>query len=325
MDVFFFEAFEEEALSLQKAVGKQLDAGYSWKTIQEFEIQNPPCEIISVRTQSIIPPAWLPHLTGILTRSTGFDHLIRDVKEFQKSIQLGYLPLYCNRSVAEQALLLWMSLLRKLPRQMNQFEKFHRDGLTGFECQDKTLLVVGVGNIGSEIVKIGQGLGMTVLGVDLIEKHDFVDYTTISESIQRADIIVAAMNLTRQNKGYFNYQLLSQCKPTSIFVNIARGELSPSSDLKRLLDDHRISGVAMDVFDNEGELAVVLRSKPEKANITGQSVKDTIALKDYPNVILTPHNAFNTFEGLNRKVQQSIDSINHFRKEGSFIWPVKAK
>ena len=67
-----------------------------------------------------------------------------------------------DRAVAEQAILLVMALLRKLPQQTQQFPRFHRDGLTGHECAGKKLLVVGVGNIGSEVVRIGQALGMAV-------------------------------------------------------------------------------------------------------------------------------------------------------------------
>jgi phosphoglycerate dehydrogenase-like enzyme len=67
-------------------------------------------------------------------------------------------------------MLLMMALLRKLPRQIEQFSHFERNGLTGAECLNKNLLVVGVGRIGSEIVRIGQGLGMNVTGVDIVRR-----------------------------------------------------------------------------------------------------------------------------------------------------------
>ena len=70
-------------------------------------------------------------------------------------------------------MLMWMALLRKLPQQIQNFATFYRDGITGSECQGKTLLVVGVGNIGSEVARIGQGLGMNVLGVDIRSKTFF--------------------------------------------------------------------------------------------------------------------------------------------------------
>ena len=61
-----------------------------------------------------------------------------------------------------------LSLWRKLPQQIRQFDTFNRDGLCGRECKDKTMLVVGVGNVGSETVRLMTGMGMKVLGVDLV-------------------------------------------------------------------------------------------------------------------------------------------------------------
>ena len=101
-------------------------------------------------------------------------------------------------------MLLWMALLRKLPRQVRQFHEFHRDGLTGPECQGKTLAVVGVGNIGHEVCAIGRALGMNVLGVDRDPRHADVDYATIEQALAQADVIVCAMDLNDSNRGYFD-------------------------------------------------------------------------------------------------------------------------
>ena len=81
MKTFFFEAFDEEREALLAFGCDKLDHDMSWKTIQEYFADGvpdlPPTDIISVRTQSIIPLKWAPHLKAILTRSTGFDHLVR--------------------------------------------------------------------------------------------------------------------------------------------------------------------------------------------------------------------------------------------------------
>ena len=78
------------------------------------------------------------------------------------------------------------------PAQLEQFDAFRRDGLTGTECAGRTLLVVGVGRIGREVVRIGEGLGMRVLGVD------------IDKGLPFGDVIVCAVNLTDENAGYFD-------------------------------------------------------------------------------------------------------------------------
>ena len=103
MNVYFFEAFEEERAALVKYGAESLDAGFTWKTIQEAGMTEPPAPIISVRTQSAIPVEWAPKLKGILTRSTGYDHLSRyRLASGHAELPCGYLPLYCNRTVAEQ-------------------------------------------------------------------------------------------------------------------------------------------------------------------------------------------------------------------------------
>ena len=242
MDVFFYEAFEEEEKAIKHHLPADIKAGFSHKTTQEYGNAEPAAALISVRTQSLIPAEWAPKLSGILSRSTGYDHLTAYLKECGRTIPCGYLPLYCSRAVAEQAMLLWMTLLRKLRQQVQQFATFHRDGITGRECQGKILLVVGVGNIGSEVVRIGQGLGMEVLGVDIVQKHSFVNYVSIQEGLAKAEVIVCAMNLMADNVGYFRYERLRSAKRGAIFINIARGEFSPSVDLIRLLDEGVLGG-----------------------------------------------------------------------------------
>ena len=320
-DVYFYEAFEEEEHLLKSILPSYLKAGFTGKTIQEAGDKLPPARIISIRTQSVLPESWSNQVSAILTRSTGYDHLRRYLNEIQKKIPCGYLPLYCNRAVAEQAMLLWMALLRKLSQQIRQLEEFNRDGLTGYEALGKILVVVGVGNIGSEIVRIGQGLGMKVMGVDLNEKHDFVEYFIIDKVLPLADIIVCSMNLTPDNINYFNYEKLKRAKKGSIFINIARGEMSPAPDLLKLLREGHLAGIGMDVFNLESELAVFMRSNRKNLpeNIEIQAI---LEMNGLPNVIFTPHNAFNTNEALQRKVKQSIEQISSFYKTGKFLWEI---
>lgn len=316
-DVFFYEAFAEETLSLRRLLSPDVRAGFTPLTVQECLFSVPPSPFISIRTQSVIPPGWAGLLQGILTRSTGYDHVNRFRVETGSDIPAGYLPRYCSRAVAEQALLLWMALLRKLGQQMRRFERFERDGLTGGECLGRTLLVAGVGNIGSEICRLGRALGMEVMGVDILRKHRNVRYVGIEEGLARADVIVCAMNLTPENRGYFSYELLKRARRGAVFVNIARGELSPHRDLLRLLDEGYLSGAALDVFENESGLAVSLRSGVQGDN---EDVRACLEFLKRENVILTPHNAFNTAEALERKAGQSVEQVERFLTDKAFLW-----
>ncbi|MCX7915731.1 MAG: hydroxyacid dehydrogenase, partial [Verrucomicrobiae bacterium] len=286
MDVFFYEAFAEEEAELRALLPAHIHAGFTRDTIQETGHRQPPAPLISIRTQSIIPPDW--PLAGIVSRTTGYDHLIG------LRVPCGYLPRYCARAVAEQAIMLMLALLRKLPAQIRQFDRFDRDGLTGTECAGKNLLVVGAGNIGSEVVTIARALDMHVRRVDILPERADV---SLDEGLPWADAIICAMNLTPHNRGYFRYDVLRRARRGVVLVNIARGEFTPLTDLVRLLNERHLGGVALDVFEDEPHLATALRR--------GEPV--LTELRRHPNVILTPHNSFNTREALQRKAAQTIE------------------
>ncbi|MDH7494166.1 MAG: NAD(P)-dependent oxidoreductase [Candidatus Saccharicenans sp.] len=315
MDVYFYEVFEEEARLLKSLIGDRLEFGLTDRTIQESGHREPPARLISVRTQSVIPVEWQDRLDGVLSRTTGFDNLKAYKSLITAPVALGYLEEYATRAVAEQAILMMLALMRKLPRQLEQLRRFERDGLTGKECQDRHLLVVGVGRIGGEIVRIGQGLGMEVWGVDIVRRHDFVEYVEPDEGLAWAEVIICAMNLTEENYHYFSYEVLKKAPAGVIFINIARGEQAPLADLLRLLKEGHLGGLGLDVFEEEAEVGTALRTgrleKSEKATIVTRLLK-------YPNVILTPHNAFNTAEALERKVRFSVDEIFYFLRERKF-------
>src|ERR1051325_10092959 len=108
LEVFFYEVFAEEEGMLRRHLPADLRAGFSPATIQEHGSPRPPARLISIRTQSIVPFEWAGLLDGILARATGHDVLTRYRESTRSHIPCGYLPLYCARAVAEQAMLLWM-------------------------------------------------------------------------------------------------------------------------------------------------------------------------------------------------------------------------
>ena len=321
-DAFFYEAFAEEAERLlHYAAESGLRVGHSPLTIQETGHEIPPAHVVSLRTQSVLPKAWAPQVRGILSRSTGYDHL----SAYRGAVgaacpALGYLPLYCVRAVAEQAMLLWTALLRRLPRQLAEFDRFRRDHLTGRENPGKTMALFGVGHIGYEIWKIASALGLIVRGVDPVRRHEDVAYSTPEEALAEADIVVCAMNLTEKNRGYFTREVLAQAKRKPILVNVARGEFTPAAVLEAALEEGVLSGVALDVYNEESTLAPALRTGDLDA-LTPDN-RALLRLRKRHDVLLTPHNAFNTLEAVERKSEQSIRTLLHFQKIGQFLWPI---
>ncbi|MDP3920526.1 MAG: NAD(P)-dependent oxidoreductase [Candidatus Omnitrophota bacterium] len=319
MDVMFYEVFREEEIALKRHLLSVVDAGFTADTVQEHKDEAAPSNFISVRTQSVIPLEWARSVNGILTRSTGYDHLIAYRERSRTNIPCGYLPEYCARAVAEHALLVLMALLRKLPRQMKHFDTFNRDGLTGVECLGKNLLVIGVGHIGEMVASLGASLGMQVRGVDIIKRVQGLHYVSLKEGLPAADVIVCALPLTEQTQWLLNYDRLQYAKRDTILVNVSRGEITPVQDLIKLLDEGVLGGLALDVYENEPVLAEYLRS----GNIIlRQHHKTILTLRGRDNVILTPHNAFNTLESIERKAAQSVEVVMQFLESRTFPFSV---
>ncbi|PIQ83113.1 MAG: hydroxyacid dehydrogenase [Candidatus Omnitrophica bacterium CG11_big_fil_rev_8_21_14_0_20_64_10] len=316
-DVVFYETFEEEEAALRRLLPDSIQAVFVPKTIQEAGGEWP-AKLISTRTQSAVPVAWLPELSGILSRSSGCDHLFPLRAASDGKVALGYLPLYCARAVAEQGILLLMALLRKLKRQLEQFDRFDRNGLTGVECAGRRLLVVGVGQIGREVVALGRGLGMTVRGVDIVRRLPDLKYTALEHGLAWADAVICALPLTAQTRGLLNRPMLEKARLGTLLVNVGRGEATPLADLSVLLESGRLGGVGLDVYEEEGKLAAALRSG---GSPTSEQIRPLAALKGRPDVLLTPHNAFNTVEALERKAQQSVEAVVQFLKTGTFPHP----
>ncbi|OGX08102.1 MAG: hypothetical protein A2Z88_07300 [Omnitrophica WOR_2 bacterium GWA2_47_8] len=316
LDVMFYEVFQEEKRALQKYLPKALRVAFSAQTIQQTKAPIPPAAIISIRTQSHIPRSWSKDLKGILTRSTGHDHLSVFLKDIHKKIPCGYLVDYCSSAVAEHAILVMLSLLRRLKQQIRQFHVFRRDDITGQECAGKKMLIIGVGNIGAKITVLAKALGVQVRGVDLIKRRKDITYVSLEKGIRWADIVVCAAALTDKSEGLLNYKLFKKAKLGLIFINVSRGEISPLKDLRRLLDEGILGGLSLDVYPDEPRVAEILRGEKKQL---ARLLKQIHALKDRDNVIFTPHNAFNSREALEQKAKQTADTLRMFIKKGRFF------
>ncbi len=320
MDVMFYEVFEEEQEALVRFLPKDVKAGFTEHTIQASRAKALPAPLIAIRTQSVIPSGWRTQLAGVFTRSSGFDHLREVMRQVPRGLSCGYLPSYCARAVAEQAAMMLLALLRQLKKQTRQFERFHRSGIVGGECLERRLLVIGVGQIGREMVELGQGLGMQVRGVDLVESVSSVPYVSLGEGIRWAQAIVVCLPLTELTHGMLNYQALKEVEHGAILVNVSRGEITPLRDLERLLQEGILGGVGLDVYEEESSLSEALRRGRGKKKAETQLI---LSLKDRDNVILTPHNAFNTREALEKKARQSVEALVGFLKDNRFPEPYR--
>ncbi len=315
-DIAFYECLEEE----QQQIQQQLENSrffFTEKTIQEEGHSEPLAPLLSIRTVSVIPLSWATKLEAILTRSTGYDKIKHYREQTQTTIPGGYLPLYSQHAVAEHATLLSLALLRKLPQQLHAMTTFSRDALTGRESKNKTAAVLGIGNIGYEIVGMLTGLGMHCIGVDIAPRYSDITYQPLEQAVSQADLIVCSMNLCDSTQGLLNRDIWANVKPRSLFVNVSRGEISPFVDLKEALDKGQLAAIGMDVFNEESNVFSYLRGTNYQMT---PELEAFITLMNDERVLFTPHNAFNTMEAVERKSQQTIQQIQSWQRKRKFLW-----
>lgn len=262
----------------------------------------------------------LKSLKYITTRSTGFDHI--DLKTCRKKmILVSNVPNYGSNIVAEHTFALILALSRKIYDSLDRTRKgdFSLENLTGFELKGKTLGVVGTGNIGRKVIKIAKGFEMNILAYDkkrdlkLMKKLGF-NYVSINNLFRNSDIITFHIPYNKGTHHLVNKRTLKLFKKGCYLINTSRGGICDNSALLEGLQKGIFSGLGLDVI--EGEFFIKeereLLSSSFKKNYDLRTVLEGHVLATFPNVIITPHNAFNSKETLINILNTTINNIKHF-------------
>lgn len=261
----------------------------------------------------------MPKLKFIATMSTGFDHI--DIEESKKrNIIISTVPKYGEITVAEHTFALIFALSRRIIESRDQVRKgeFSPEGLTGFDLFGKTLGIIGVGNIGRHVVRIAKGVGMEVLGY---EKHEnpkvaeqlgfrFVDLETL---LSESDIITLHLPLLPETEHFLNEDKFEKMKKGVVIINTSRGPIIDTKALIAALDSGKVGAAGLDVLEGEPLL------HEEKEIFSKELKKEDIMvalegrmLFERPNVLITPHNAFNSKEALERILKTTEENIYGF-------------
>jgi len=321
--IVFFEVASWEREKLKKSFPQALliNKPLNEENVSDFvDFEIASCFIYSHFSKSIIEK--MPNLKLIATRSTGFDHIDVDFCH-KKNITVCNVPEYGSRTVAEHTFALILTLTRKIYQSINQAKNldFNHEKIRGVDLFGKTLGVLGLGKIGKEVVKIAHGFGMNILvhtrtQDELLAKELNFSYKNLDELLSQADIISLHLPLTNETKHIINKNNLSKIKKGSFLVNTARGGLVETEALVLGLKEGIFEGVALDVLEGEKELMeeiqILIESYQKKTDLK-TLVLDHI-LFNHPNVIITPHNAFNTKEALFRILEMTIQNIKSFLK-----------
>jgi D-lactate dehydrogenase len=323
--VGFFDTEEKERLFFQGSLKNKCAMSFSPTSVSLENLKNyERCEIISgfvysKITKEIIEK--LPKLRMITTQSTGFDHI--DINFCKKmGIVVCNVPEYGSNTVAEHTFALILNLAKRIPESTARVKSgsFDPENLTGFDLKGKTLGVIGTGKIGISVIKIAKGFGMNVVAFDPFPKKDmerylgFVYKRTINEVLEMSDILSLHCPYSESTKHLINSKNINLIKDGSFIINTARGGLIETQALFDALRSGRVAGAGLDVLEEEAFLAEEreLLAKGISEKHTLLTLAQNHVLVNLPNVIVTPHNAFNSKEALQRILDTTVLNIESF-------------
>ncbi len=261
----------------------------------------------------------LPKLKSICTMSTGFDHIDLDACKNRK-ISVYNVPYYGENTVAEHTFALILALSRKLVDSVERVKRndFGLKDLMGFDLKGKTLGVIGPGHIGQHVIRIAKGFEMNVLAYAPIKdlkpaKKLGFKYSTFESLLKNSDVISIHCPLNKSTEHMINLKNIKLIKKGAYLINTARGSIIDTKAMVYALDHGILAGAGLDVLEGEDYL------KEEKQLLHAKFLKEadwktfiqTHLLLKEKNVIVTPHNAFNSKEGLMRILDTTLENIDY--------------
>lgn len=318
----YFENFEHDCLNI-----KFFSGSLNEETVVEFsDDELDKVTAISVFIDSALSEnviSRFKNLRIISTRSTGIDHI--DVEYCRKNrIAVTNVENYGATSVAQYTFALILALLRNLISANLYIRDYNRakNEFLGRDLSALTLGVIGTGAIGGSVCKLAQDFGMRVLACDIFPKEELelknhLKYVKIEEIFAEADVITLHLPFTNENRNMIAAPQFEMMKKKPYIINTSRGELINLTDLKEALSKNLIAGAGLDVLTCEslsfrcGDSCLACAEiHPECA----EELKIVQEIKNFDNVIITPHIAYETKEAVEYILKTSLISIMNFFK-----------
>lgn len=324
---FFGTRHDDKERLEQKLAGAGINAETFWSEEilnEEHLPEKNDFDAICIFTDSVVSAKVLEHLPElkfIVVRATGYDNV--DLNETtRRNIVVSNVPSYGEHTVAEFAWGLILNLSRKIYRSIDQIKEdgdFSPANLIGFDLFGKTLGVVGTGRIGKHVIKIAKGFGMNVVAFDVYPNEALAEelgfsYLSLDELLSKSDVVTLHVPYSKETHHLIGKSELAKMKKTAYIVNTSRGGVLDTMALVEALREGMIAGAALDVLEEEG----VVHDEMEflkTGKIGNHNIKTILAdhiLIDMPNVLVTPHNAFNSREAFERILDTVVLNIKAF-------------
>ncbi|MCH5206668.1 MAG: 2-hydroxyacid dehydrogenase [Oscillospiraceae bacterium] len=256
----------------------------------------------------------------ILMRCAGYNNVALNAAK--DKLKVLTVPAYSPYAVAEHAMGLILALNRKIPKAYIRTRDFNFSlvGLTGFDLHGKTAGIIGTGRIGKVFIDICRGFGMEIIAHDPNPQDiEGVQFVEKEELFKRSDIISLHCPLTRETRYIIDDAAIALMKKSALIVNTSRGQLIDTEALLSALNEKRIGGAALDVYEEESGL--FFEDNSDKI-VTDEVIS---LLVSRPNVIITSHQAFLTEEALHNIAEVTLQNFKDYLDGKELENEVKAK
>jgi D-lactate dehydrogenase len=325
----------------------QLEAGHDLQFVDGLDEAPDDLEALSVFVHTIVSAEFIsahPRLQLIVTRSSGYDHIaLAEAKA--RNVTVCNVPNYGENTVAEHSFALLLALSRRLRESLASYsaQRFSYQALRGFDLMGKTIGIIGTGRIGLHAARIARGFQMEVLAFDVNTQPlvaatlDF-EYVPFEELLHRSHVVSLYVPLRDDTRHIINRSTLALCKPGAILINTARGALVDTDALLEALESGQLGGAGLDVLEDErvlqqdssriisGEIVSHIQqsSSPEPSPDYDEPIQRrerveelrnlvrNSRLVERPDVIFTPHSAFNSTEAVARIDEETVRAIRRF-------------
>lgn len=275
------------------------------------------CDAVCVFVNDTVNAAVIDRLYAlgiklIALRSAGYNNV--DVRHAFGKIHVVHVPAYSPYAVAEHAIALLLTSVRRIHKAYNRTRDFNfsLNGLTGFDFHGKTVGVIGTGKIGRIFIDICRGFGMKVIAYDPYPAPDSgIEYVALDELFAQSDIISLHCPLNDGTFHIINSDAIEKMKKGVVIVNTSRGALIDAEALLDGIKSRKIGAACLDVYEEEADIFFEDRS--------GHILNDELLsrLISMPNVIVTSHQAFLTDEALNNIAETTVNNIlSYFNNDG---------
>ncbi len=307
-DIDFFNAanqdnkfeinFFEEKLDLDTA---HLAVGHDVACVFTNDIVNK--EVINILSDEMVE--------FIALRCAGYNNV--DLNTAHKRLHVANVPNYSPYSVAEHAMAMLLTSVRRIHKAYNRTKEFNFDidDLVGFELHGKTVGVIGTGKIGKKFINICKGFGMKIIAYDKFpDEKSSINYVDKEELFKESDIISIHCPLTNLSRHMINKASISKMKKGVIIINTSRGGLIDSDALLEGLLNKKIGAACLDVYEDESN--IFFHDLSNHIMLDGVLAR----LLSMPNVIITSHQAFLTDEALKNIANITLKNIEEFFDKG---------